>query len=527
LLRKTVSGIILTAAFIGTLTLAFNLRLSGAQPATIVVPDDYRTIQDAINAAKSGDTVFVRSGIYVESLTVNKAIAIIGEGCETTILDASGYDGIMVFADGVTLRGFTIKNADCGVYLESNDNTVTKNIIVNSSYHSIMVVGYKNGGYRNNISWNKIISTEARWGIWIIGGGMNNVVGNIIANHKGHGIYISPTRTIPVSEPSRSNIIFNNTIIHNGMGYDECGIYVENSPNNIIFGNTIIGNKETGITIVLGESKNNTIFANIIANHECGISIGSGSDNHTLFENKIINNKRGICIGGKNCRIFHNNFINNTIHATASEGANIWNDYYPSGGNYWSDYDGIDVKTGANQNQPGSDGIGDTPYIIDAKNRDMYPLIVPWGAIPVIVDGMIYSIGLKSNSTVHGFEFNQPLMQISFKISGEAGMHGYCNVTVPKTLLKGEPWTVKLNGTNWNFQSFENETHSFIYFTYTHASTYHVVIQGTWVVPEFPSTTILPILMLATLIATIVLKKRRKPKTQLAQFFALFSLPPF
>jgi len=55
--------------------------------------------------------------------------------------------------------------------------------------------------------------------------------------------------------------------------------------------------------------------------------------------------------------------------------ANIWDDGYPSGGNYWSDYAGVDEKSGPNQNQPGSDGIGDTPYVINSNNRDNYPLI--------------------------------------------------------------------------------------------------------------------------------------------------------
>jgi hypothetical protein len=54
-----------------------------------------------------------------------------------------------------------------------------------------------------------------------------------------------------------------------------------------------------------------------------------------------------------------------------------WDDGYPSGGNYWSDYAGIDNYSGANQDQPGSDGIGDIPYIIDPYHVDNYPLITP------------------------------------------------------------------------------------------------------------------------------------------------------
>jgi hypothetical protein len=58
----------------------------------------------------------------------------------------------------------------------------------------------------------------------------------------------------------------------------------------------------------------------------------------------------------------------------------------------------------------------------------------------------------------------------------------------------------------------QNETHSFLYFTYTHSSTYEVTIQGTWAIPEFPSTTILLTIILNTLTAIILLRKKRKAK---------------
>jgi len=85
-------------------------------------------------------------------------------------------------------------------------------------------------------------------------------------------------------------------------------------------------------------------------------------------------------------------------------------------------------------------------------------------------------------------------------------------VTIPKALLKGEPWTVKLNGTDWAFISTSNDTHSFIYFTYTHTSIFKVTIQGTWAIPEFSSTTILLTFILNTLTATILLRKREKQR---------------
>ena len=125
-----------------------------------------------------------------------------------------------------------------------------------------------------------------------------------------------------------------------------------------------------------------------------------------------------------------------------------------------------------------------------------------------------YPVAVSSNSIVTDFEFNQPLMQISFKISGEPGMQGYCNVTIPKTLLKGEPWTVLLNGTDWTFTATSNQTHSFIYFTYTHASSYQVTIQGTSVIPEIPTHLILLALMSLTIIPLVLIRKRRTRKTE-------------
>gem|GEM_PF-2854063 len=131
-------------------------------------------------------------------------------------------------------------------------------------------------------------------------------------------------------------------------------------------------------------------------------------------------------------------------------------------------------------------------------------------------EGVNYPVALSSsNSTITNFIFNQPSKQISFQVSGETGNSGYCNVTIPKTLLRGEPWKVKVNGTDWSFILSDNETHSFLYFNYTHSSTYEVTIQGTWAVPEFPSAIVLPLFMLTTLIATILLKKKRKTEPQL------------
>jgi parallel beta-helix repeat protein len=204
-------------------------------------------------------------------------------------------------------------------------------------------------------------------------GSLNNTMhgNNIIAN-GGVGIYLYSTS---------NNTINENTVMHNSNG-----ITVRfNSDNNQIFKNNITANNNNGITI--SEAKNNRIARNnIIANGGAGIQISSWivhSSGNNIVENNIVANKGfGICLFDSTENIiFHNNFISN-VNQAFSDRPNVWDDGYPSGGNYWSDYTGVDLYGGPYQNETGSDGIGDTPYVIDAYNVDHYPLMIPYPVPP-------------------------------------------------------------------------------------------------------------------------------------------------
>ena len=69
------------------LTIPFNLPLVRA--GTIVVPDDYPTIQAAINAANEGDNVYVKAGVYFENIVIRRSLTLTGENRDTTIIDGN------------------------------------------------------------------------------------------------------------------------------------------------------------------------------------------------------------------------------------------------------------------------------------------------------------------------------------------------------------------------------------------------------------------------------------------------------
>jgi len=153
----------------------------------------------------------------------------------------------------------------------------------------------------------------------------------------------------------------------NEMSNNAYGIHPNWSNSSIIAGNKVMDNEGGGI--YLANSFNFSVEGNIVtSNSWYGIRLTS-SDNCSIVEN-IVGNNSGIGIHivlSSNNVVYHNIFVNNTKQAYIEGNVyNVWDDGYPSGGNYWSDYAGEDAN---------DDGIGDTPYIIDENNVDRYPFM--------------------------------------------------------------------------------------------------------------------------------------------------------
>lgn len=131
------------------------------------------------------------------------------------------------------------------------------------------------------------------------------------------------------------------------------------------------------------------------------------SHDNTFVENRVAGNGIGVALEGSTGWLLHHNlFEGNALQAQDDLGAaNVWDDGYPSGGNWWSDYGGVDMCSGPLQNVcPNPDSIGDTPYVIDADSRDRYPL---WTPAPIPPSASFTATPAVGNiTTVFAFDAN-------------------------------------------------------------------------------------------------------------------------
>jgi len=270
-------------------------------------------------------------------------------------------------SDNNILGGNNVTFCNVGINLStSSNNTLAENNITLSNEAGIILRGSSN----NSLTENNIIgrASFSQRGIWLNSSSNNNsLTGNAMTNNK-YGISLTS---------SSHNTLSGNNATENWHS----GIYIQETSNyNNIFGNNVSANWHG---IYIEETSNyNNLVGNTATNNWYGIHLGNSSNN-ILAENDIRVNDYSIELFGSSDNLFyHNNFVNAIAHAVIYNSTCVWDDGYPSGGNYWSDYYGVDFYHGPNQNLTGCDGVGDTLYIIDANNTDHYPLMKPYPQSP-------------------------------------------------------------------------------------------------------------------------------------------------
>ena len=364
----------LTAFFLISALLTSRYKATvEATPAIIYVPtEQHPTIQEAIDHAYPGDTIFVYNGTYYENLVINKSLSLVGQDRDSTIINGQEAGLVVsITANNVNINGFTVQNSTHGP----------------PPYNSGILIDHSSD---NNISYNNVEGNDH--GIYLLSSNDNVVSGNDVAFNTYHGIHL---------DDSRGNLVSGNNVLLNNND----GIYLHYSHENTIASNNASFNSFHGI--YLFRSNDTSVFSNTISkNNDCGIGMHSCCNN----------------------TFYHNNFVENEDQVQRSQSVNKWDNNRE--GNYWSDYAGHDRNR---------DGIGDSPYFIDANNQDNYPLMGLFQAFPVIWKKETHGVDIVSNSRVSIFNFEVGTdtgnKMVTFNVTGDDGTPGFCRVMVPTKLM--------------------------------------------------------------------------------------------
>ena len=348
---------------------------------------DYATIQAAINAPETldGHTIHVEAGTYYEHLTVNKSVSLVGDSSKKATIDGSLTGTVVeITANNVNVTGFTIRNSgsgyqNCGVLLSSSSNTISQNNIENNSGDGICLLSSSNG---NKINSN-VVMNNTRTGIYV--GSDNNSIeeNNVVNNHYGVSFHSS----------------HDNELSDNVIGNNDDGVVLSSfSSNNTLIGNRIAGNVFHGVW--LGYSSNNALMGNDFSENSFGVWLQDNSSSNSLVGNRLTDNQNcGLVFeNSSDNKIYHNSFENSANIVGTLDLTNTWDDGYPSGGNHWNDFAGDDIFRGVFQNETGSDGVIDTPRMIDVNNTDRFPLMKPYAGLN---DIGILAINISEHATGH------------------------------------------------------------------------------------------------------------------------------
>jgi parallel beta-helix repeat protein len=341
------SLLVATVALIVLATLAVP---ASAAELTVGPGGQYTTIQQAVNAANSGDIVRVAPGTYTENVVVNKALTITAASGRPTVQAAdASKDVFLLTSPGAHIEGLTITGGASGVQIQGTSKCVVTNIVARGNVRGV----YLAHSAENEISKNNLVDNS--YGVYGDGASSNTIASNVATGEKGSSATLGD------------------------------GIFLNYGDSNKITGNNLTANHVFGISIYT--STQNIIANNIMSdNDNVGVRIGPGSNNNTLTFNTIARNGQvsqqaspsfptgGILIvSATDNKLYLNNFINQPTAILGASAAILnspekmaytFNGVEQTGymSNFYSDYTGTDAN---------GTGIGSTP----SAYGDKFPLI--------------------------------------------------------------------------------------------------------------------------------------------------------
>ncbi len=403
------------------LILFINSTFIFSQTTTITVCKtcDIKTIKEAIQLAKEGDTVFVKKGIYKEkTLFVDKGIHIIGQ--DFPVLDAENRtDSLFAFrANNFSISGFKFKNIGlsytketAGIFVSKSKNFELKNNIFEDVFYAFIIQSSKYGVIKDNkISGHAVSETSSGNGVHVWKSNHMRIEGNTISGMR-DGIYLEFVNKSHIfNNTSKNNIRYglhfmfshNNEYYQNEFKANGAGVAVMFSKFIKMHHNTFHFNWGTAsYGLLLKEIYDADIHDNIFEQNTIGINI-DGCNRINYKNNHFIRNGWALKFtGGCYANVFEfNNFMHNAFDLSYNSRLN--DNKFEA--NYWSEYTGYDLN---------KDGVGDVPfrpvklfsYVVNQTPETLVLLR------SLFVDIINFSEKVSPVFTPDNLKDNKPLMQ--------------------------------------------------------------------------------------------------------------------
>ena len=387
-------------------------------------------------------------------------------------------------------------NSDHGIHAVNSDTVTVWGCTISDNMYGGGL--FFEGCSELYLDWNKIYDSGR--GVYLYSSSEAYVTNCIIQNQSG---WILPSYGIALYESFNVSLNLNVVEGHDVGVWAYYSTYWSNLWSYVRIYNSTIANCSDGVG--LHHSDHVSVEDNVVSDCDKGIVADSSSDIRIL-RNSITENSNGIVVVAAmsyTVEVNHNNFINNTVQASDTSLSNLWDSGYPNGGNYWSDYMGVDLKYGPGQDLNGSDSIGDTPRIISATIADNYPLMLPYLTNRPPIASFTATPGSGDVTTVFSFDASASW--------DYEGMPGYIEVR----------WDWESDGTwdtGWSTEL--TTTHQFLA-----AGTYNVSLQVrdgngsislatvevevTEVIPEFGAL-VIPIMLTLAVVVVAVRRSTRE-----------------
>lgn len=327
----------------------YQYYLTASNGTTINVPANYSTIQAAVNAANSGDTINVAAGAYNESqILINKPLTLQGAGYATTIIDGGGTSTgglvkITASSGTVTLSGFTIQNTNNsddlghGINVDNGGVSSVDVKILNNAIKNVGPVGIRiNTATSVQIERNIISSLYSSTAVIPNGIQIGNLDGD------GNALSLGITGTIKDNEISGSSWVDYNA----SLGYE--------------------GSTTSAGILIMDTTAALEISNNNIHNNNVGIDIEAGSST-TIENNDIYDNAYGVVLWNQNPSINNNKIENNSTEGVFRTTLGSPLGTVNATNNWWGSSDPTIIQAGI------SDNVTFRPYYTDSNKTILSP----------------------------------------------------------------------------------------------------------------------------------------------------------